>query len=103
MRILILSAAVLLTGCSTNCFEKAAVAQLTIPTAYKSTADALEAGIISKGAATEALTVIDIARPIADEAGALCVIDESSALDKIDRVNDLIGDATKIIKDNKGI
>lgn len=103
MRKILILSVVLLSGCSSNCFEKASIAQLTIPTAYKATADALESKVISKGTATEALTVIDIAKKTANEAGALCIMDEDFALDKINRANDLIGQATKIIKDNKEI
>jgi hypothetical protein len=102
-KILILSAVILLGGCSTlglsepNCFESVAVSKIAIAEAYSSSADASEAELISVGQAKEALTILDSADALADQASGLCSIDEKAASDYLKAISASLADVSTIL------
>lgn len=80
-----------------DCFKSVAVAKVAIDQAFLSAADASEAELISVGKASEALTLLDSANAVADNAGALCKIDEKTAFNYLDAVNKSLSDVNLIL------
>lgn len=99
MRILIVST-LLLTGCASNCFERAVIAKESITTARESAAILAGEKKISKGQAQEIQTSLDIAKVTAENGAALCFQNESDALDEIEAANKSLSDAIKIVREN---
>ena len=101
-KILLLPLAFLISSCSSiekpDCFKSVAVSKVAIDQVFISAADASESEIISVDDAIKALTILDTSNKLADNAGALCKIDEKTAFDYLDLVSKSLKDVNSIVK-----
>lgn len=96
-KILMLGAVLVLSACSTNCFQKVASTRAAVLSGIDNTATLLDAEVINKDEAEKARTGLKGAWILTNNAAPMCSVDNATAGDYLDQAQVLVRDINEQI------